>query len=212
MNRRIYRSTTTETVRYLYDGWHAVEERNSAGTAVKKQFVYGEGLDEILRMDQYSGGSISASYYCHTDALGSVTALTNSAGAVVERVKYSSCGQPYFLDANNNLLVDGGGNFLASSTIGNPLLFTAARYDGETGARTASPITDATGDYYLRNRYLDSDKGRFTTRDPIGMECTSCPSLFVLLCFQFNRRTNNPNRLVFGEEVKSPSEVLIPHQ
>jgi RHS repeat-associated protein len=45
----------------------------------------------------------------------------------------------------------------ASSTIGNPYLFTGRRYDAETSW------------YHYRTRYLDPAAGRFTTRDVIGI-------------------------------------------
>lgn len=174
LNRRVRKETTAHATtgasftRFLYDGWHAIEKRD-ASNAVTKQFVYGERIDEILKMDRYISGVISSTYYYHDDILGSVCALSDTSGNVVERVKYSPYGQPYFLDNNQQPIRDLQGNFATQSSLGNPLLFTAAKYDSELSQRTNSQITDKSGNYYLRNRYLNPNQGRFLTRDPIGI-------------------------------------------
>ena len=69
------------------------------------------------------GGAIS---YYHSDGLGSVVALTDSTGAVVERYTYDVYGTPAITDA--------GGLPLSTSAVGNPYLFTARRYDPEGGS------------------------------------------------------------------------------
>jgi len=88
-------------------------------------------------------------YYYHTDDLYNVMAVTDGNGTVVERYEYGDYGTP--------LIMDAAGTVLASSTIGNPYLFTGRRYDPETGW------------YHYRTRYLDPAAGRFTTRDVIGI-------------------------------------------
>ncbi|MCS6805892.1 MAG: RHS repeat-associated core domain-containing protein, partial [Blastocatellia bacterium] len=54
-------------------------------------------------------------------------------------------------------MYDAYGRPSALSAVGNPYLFTARRYDPETGF------------YYYRTRYYDPLVGRFITRDTIGM-------------------------------------------
>ena len=74
-----------------------------------------------------SGGETK--YYYHQNNLYSVAALTNQAGAVVERYAYTAYGKPLFFN---------GTGVLASpqptaSPLGNPYLYTGRRLDSETG-------------------------------------------------------------------------------
>jgi len=83
----------------------------------------------------------NAKYYYHYDALGSVVALSNSAGNVAESYSYDVFGEPN-----------------RTSDVGNPYLFTGRRYDSETEV------------YYYRARYYNPVIGRFIQTDPIGYE------------------------------------------
>jgi len=89
-------------------------------------------------IDVTDGNSI---YYYHFDGLGSVVALSNNSGNVVERYGYDVFGEP------NRV-----------SNINNPYLFTGRNYDSETGL------------YYYRARYYSPTIGRFLQTDPIGYE------------------------------------------
>jgi RHS repeat-associated protein len=82
-------------------------------------------------------GGVTHDY--HADGLGSVLALTDSAGAVAESYTYDVYGTP-----------------TAPSALGNPFLFTGREYDQETGL------------YHSRARAYDSRLGRFLQRDPLG--------------------------------------------
>ncbi|MBK9337908.1 MAG: hypothetical protein IPM98_15720 [Lewinellaceae bacterium] len=106
-------------------------------------YIFGTGLDEVLTMQR--GGQI---YYYHTNALGSVTQITNTAGAVVEQYEYDAYGKVSFFN--------GSYSPLASSAIGNPHLFTGQRYDAESGL------------YFYKARYYSPVLGRFLQRDPLG--------------------------------------------
>jgi RHS repeat-associated protein len=107
-----------------------------------RRYGYGQGPDDPLVMTQ--GTNL---YYYHSDALGSVTSLTNAAGDVQERYDYDAYGQPSIMDANWDP---------QSSPVGNPYMFTGQRYDSESSL------------YDYRNRYLEPKVGRFLTRDPLG--------------------------------------------
>ena len=78
-------------------------------------------------------------YYYHYDALGSVVALSNNSGNIVETYSYDVYGQPD-----------------STGSVGNPYFFTSRRYDTETGL------------YYYRARYYNAEIGRFLQTDPIG--------------------------------------------
>jgi len=146
LGRRIVRRTQgpsgTSEVRYAHHLDRVIEERD-AGGATLATYVHGNYVDELLTMRR--GG---VDYYVHTDDLYSTVAVTDGAGAVVERYDYDDFGHP--------LIMDAGGSPRAASAIGNPFLFQGRAYD------------EVTGLYEFRNRYVDPAAGRFVTRDPGG--------------------------------------------
>ena len=144
LNRRIQKTVVepVETItNYYYCGDQAIEERN-ASNAVQATYLYGIGVDDILQMQR--GGN---SYFYNKNHLGSVVALTNATGGVVERYEYDPYGQPAVYDATSNML--------NQSTVGNAILFTGRDYDYETGL------------YYYRARTMHPGIGRFMQHDPL---------------------------------------------
>jgi RHS repeat-associated protein len=97
-------------------------------------FIYGPGgmlLEEVSNSNDV--------YFYHTDQLGSVRALTNSSGSVVNTYDYDAYGIP-------------------TSTTGstyNPFGFSGEYLDYESGL------------IYLRARYYDPATQQFLTRDPL---------------------------------------------
>ena len=148
--RRISKTVAGVTTKYWYDGDQVIAEYeyddvNDVDVLVRK-YVYGPGIDEpICLIDIAHEGAI---YYYHYDGLGSVVALSDGAGNIVERYTYDVFGEPTILAPN--------GEPRTISSYGNPYMFTARRYDDETGL------------YYYRARYYSSDIGRFLQTDPIG--------------------------------------------
>jgi RHS repeat-associated protein len=113
-------------------------------------------IDEVMVFDQalseqeiqqlyeqgYIGGVQSGEtcYYYHYDGLGSVVALSNSAGNTIQTYEYNVYGQVAASDPN----------------LTNPFMFTGRRFDFETGL------------YYYRARYYNPYIGRFLQTDPVG--------------------------------------------
>ena len=87
-------------------------------------------------------------YYYHYDGLGSVVAITNGSGQIIETYSYDAFGKTIIRNAN--------GQVYSISNIGNRFMFTGREYDTETGL------------YYYRARYYSPDLGRFLQPDPIG--------------------------------------------
>ena len=143
LGRRIEKATTTEIVRYYYDGLQEIEEQDFFDNTIATH-VWGQGIDDLVSTDR-SGQR----RFFHADDLGSVRAATDSSGSVVERYRYDDYGAPTFMDP--------GWSPQPGSSIGNSTLFTGRRYDGDTGL------------YYYRTRYFEPAVGRFTTRDSIGI-------------------------------------------
>ena len=96
-------------------------------------------------IDVAGGGAL---YYYHFDGLGSVVALSDNAGAIVERYEYSAYGQTQILSPSHEPR--------ATSDYSNPYMFTGRRFDDETGL------------YYYRARMYHPELGRFIQPDPIG--------------------------------------------
>jgi RHS repeat-associated protein len=109
--RRIYKSSSTATSAYAYDGDNLVEETNATGGVVAR-YEQTQNIDEPLAMLRSS----TTSYY-HADGLGSVTSLSNAAGSIANTYTYDSFGK---LTASTGSLV-------------NPFLYTARESDTETG-------------------------------------------------------------------------------
>lgn len=132
--RRIYKSSSSGTSVFAYDGDNLIEETNSAGTVVGR-YTQTQEIDEPLAMLR----SGATSYY-HADGLGSVTSLSNSAGAIANTYTYDSFGK------------------LTASTgsITNSFRFTGREFDAETNLQ------------FSRARYYDPNAGRFLSQDPIG--------------------------------------------
>lgn len=141
LNRRIQKIAGSTTTNYYYCGIQAIEEHD-ATDAVQATYLFGISVDDVLQMQR--GGN---TYYYHKNHLGSVVALTNAAGNLVERYEYDPYGQPTIYDATNNVL--------NQSTVGNAILFTGRDYDYETGL------------YYYRARSMHPGLGRFMQHDPL---------------------------------------------
>ncbi len=141
--RRIARTVDGAVTRYVYDGWQVVEEQDAVGAATAS-YVYGLRVDDVVTARRGS-----ADFYHFADDLGSVMALTDGSGEVVERYGYDDFGRPSFFSR--------AGASIGRSVVGNPVTFTGQRFDPETGF------------YAFRTRYLDPVAGRFNSRDTIGI-------------------------------------------
>ncbi len=132
-NYRISKRVDGLTTYFIYDGDEIIEDRGASGNLLA-EYVYGDYIDEILAMSKDN-----KTYYYHTDALGSITDITDSQGNIIETYTYDVYGLPSRL-----------------STIGNRYMFTGREFDEESGT------------YYYRLRNYHSQIGRFLQRDPIG--------------------------------------------
>lgn len=147
LGRRVEKSVSDgggppEVIRFHYDGWRSIEERDELG-APQATYVHGLGPDDVLEMTR-AGQRI----FYHSDDLQSVLALTDAAGDVVERFEYGDYGSP--------VSVNGTRRAGTISAVGNPYLFTGRYHDPETRW------------YEHRTRHLDPIAGRFVSRDRIG--------------------------------------------
>jgi len=109
--RRIYKSSSSGTSIYAYDGSNLIEETNGTG-AVVARYTQTQNIDEPLAMLR----SAATSYY-HADGLGSVTSLSNAAGTLAQTYAYDSFGK----------------QTSSSGSLTNPFRYAARESDTETG-------------------------------------------------------------------------------
>lgn len=140
MNQRVRKASGSNTTDYVLSAGHELAEYENG--QLKKRYIYGAGVDEVLMAVHYNNGSETNRYLYQSDSLGSVIAVLDSTGNILEKRTYSPFGQ------------EGLNTDLNSSD--HSFAFTGRRYDAESGL------------YYYRARYYSADLGRFLSFDPIG--------------------------------------------
>lgn len=132
--RRIEKNVNGIITRYVYDREDILFELDASGNIIT-EYVHGPGIDEPIAM--IKGGQ---TYHYHADGLGSIIAITDSSGNVVQRYEYNSFGEI---------------TYQQDPTFKQPYTYTGREYDEESGL------------YYYRARYYDAKVGRFISEDPI---------------------------------------------
>jgi RHS repeat-associated protein len=132
--------------------------------STKDQYIWGAGsLDNLVLRDDNSasgnlgltGSTLGERLYAQQDANGSVTAITNTSGTVVERFQYDPYGEVKTLSASWSPTTD------AKRWI---YLFQGMRANIGIEENSAGSVDV----YYDRNRYYLPAWGRFLTPDPTG--------------------------------------------
>jgi RHS repeat-associated protein len=128
--RRVESIEAGAAASYLYGGADVLRETRAGATL---SYVQGLRIDEPLASDD----GTALAYY-HADALGSITTITDAAGAVASSRRYDPWG----------VVAVGEDD-------------TGYAFTGREWSRGASL-------YYYRARYYDPRGGRFIAEDPIG--------------------------------------------
>ena len=126
--KRASKTVGSTTTNYVYDASTSLPVVLTDGTL---KYVYGAGLAYTVD----SSGNVQVA---HTDGLGSVRALTDGTGSVVQTYETDPFGV----------------STQTQGTSTQPFQFTGQQQDAESSF------------YYLRARYYDPTIGRFLTRDP----------------------------------------------
>jgi len=140
--RRVAKTVGSTTTTFVYDGDQIIQDYRNGYRY--KTYYYGTGIDELIRMigaDPYEPGT---TYYY--DGLGSVIALADYMGNVVEKYSYDVFGKPTIRNSQ--------GVIRTTSAYGNRNMFTGREFETETGL------------YYYRARYYNPQIGRFIQIDP----------------------------------------------
>ncbi|MFM8387602.1 MAG: RHS repeat-associated core domain-containing protein [Planctomycetia bacterium] len=155
LGRRVEKSVTGATYRYIYSGVETVSVYTSTGTW-KQDYVYGSGIDEVLMLEQadvldWDGDSntteLARSWY-RPNALGSVMRIEEPDKSEAVSYRYDPYGE---------VTITRGGSAQGSDPLGQYLTYTGRWRDEETGL------------YHFRARAYDPVKGRFLQRDPLGV-------------------------------------------
>ncbi|WP_216353108.1 RHS repeat domain-containing protein [Snodgrassella alvi] len=128
---------------FLWDGLQMIQESG----ADKRQSLYlytDEGSYEPLARIDRTGNQEQHIYYFHTDLNGMPEELTDEAGEIVWECSYQLWGKPI--------------QEITHREIQQNLRYQGQYLDRETGL------------HYNTFRYYDSDTGRFTQPDPIGLQ------------------------------------------
>ena len=133
LGRRIEKVANGQTKRYLYDSEDILLEYDGANV-LQTRYTHGPGLDEPIAVTK--GGS---TFFYHQDGLGTVTDLTDSAGATAKSYSYDAYGKV----------------FDQAGTVEQPYTYTGREFDSESGLM------------YYRARYYDPRTGRFLQKDPM---------------------------------------------
>jgi len=167
-NGGITGNTTNGTTRYYYHGWQVLQEEDGSDSLLR-QYVYGNYIDEPWTLDDRSAsqsiadlndgsGSDRQFYHCNTQY--SIHALSDETGTLTEGYQYDAYGRQYVYAPGTNGTIDWGGDDVitanGASAVDNEYMYTGRRFNPELE------------NYYFRNRYYDSLRGRFINRMPWG--------------------------------------------
>jgi len=146
--RRTTRTQNGTTTRFIYNANQIVADLDASGNLLRT-YTWGTGIDNLLALTTYSTTATNT-YYPIKDQLGTILAMVDSTGNIIEK---------YEFDAFGKLLgvYDENGNVLTKSAIGNRYLFQGREYNYTTGL------------YYFRARYYNPITGTWLSKDPIGI-------------------------------------------
>ncbi|MBI6768177.1 RHS domain-containing protein, partial [Pseudomonas syringae] len=130
----------TDHKRFLWQGLRMLREESPGQSSL---YLYEPGsYAPLARVDEKEGEVENKVYYFHTDQIGTPLEMTDAEGQIVWQAKYRAWGAVEKLVVNE---------------VEQNLRFQGQYFDAETGL------------HYNTFRYYDSEIGRFTTQDPIGL-------------------------------------------
>jgi len=153
LGRRVWNASTSsagawQTNFFVYDGNQIVADIDATG-GLRRAYTYGPGIDNLLAMTVYTGTTVKTYFYL-TDHQGTVHALADESGTIVESYRFDAWGRDLGVYGGDN-------NPLVQSAVGNRFLWAGKEYSFGTGF------------YYNRFRIYDPITGRFLSKDPSGI-------------------------------------------
>jgi RHS repeat-associated protein len=135
LGRRVKTTTGGTTVYHVYSGDECAADLDASGNPLRS-YTFGQGIDNT--------------YYAVKDHLGSVQALVDVSGSIVESYMYDAWGVTTIKNA--------GGSVITTSAYGNRYMFQGREYCTVTGL------------YNFRSRWYAPTIGRWLSKDPIGLK------------------------------------------
>ena len=118
LGRRVKTTAGGVTVYHVYNGDECAADLDASGNPLRS-YTFGQGIDNLLAMTVYTTGATNT-YYAVKDHLGSVQALVNASGSIVESYTYDAWG--------NTTIKNAGGTVMTSSAYGNRYMFQGREY------------------------------------------------------------------------------------
>lgn len=153
LGRRVWIVSDGNTNHMVYDGTHVIADLDGTGEVIRS-YVWGPGIDNLLAMSIHTGATVET-YYPITDHLGSIHALVDDTGSVVESYKFDAWGKILEVRDSSGELSIIKGHW--SSPLGNRYLWQGREYSWTTEL------------YNFRARWYDPVTGRWLSKDPIGI-------------------------------------------
>jgi RHS repeat-associated protein len=168
--RRASKTIAGTTTQFLYDGPNPVQELSGTGT-VLANLLTGLGIDEYFTRTDGSGRSTLLA-----DALGSIFALTDDAGAVQTQYTY----EPFGNTTASGQASGSSFQYTGRENDGAGLYYYRARYFGTGPQRFLSedPLRSGGGDFNLYAYVLNSPTNRI---DPKGLSGSPCGAVSQLV-------------------------------
>ena len=152
LGRRVEKEVTKGSIitrkSYIYNGENILLEYNTSGSTPLEsaRYIGTGGIDDNLMVIRNGKG-----FFYHKDHLGSITAITDEAGQVVQKNHYSAFGKVVSIRNKDRVSLS------LESALDQPFYFTGREWDNEIDM------------YYYRARHYDPQVGRFIQMDPIGL-------------------------------------------
>jgi RHS repeat-associated protein len=131
------------SLRHVYDGPNVVLDLTNG--VVLAAYVNGLGIDQPIERIQFISGVADGRHVYHTDALGSVWAMTDDLQVTAKAYTYEAFGK-IRAESGTGLLFLNRYTYTARESIGDSLVL-----------------------YYYRWRVMDPSTGRLTSEDPLGV-------------------------------------------
>ena len=165
LGRRIEKDVDGAIIRYVYDNEDLLLEYDGTNT-LQGRYTHGPGVDEPLIMERdldksSTFESETERFFYHTDGLGSITELTDDAGAVRQAYVYDSFGRIVRVFCDPSTFT---GFETARAALGDPGMCLTSPY-----TYTGREVDLESGLYFYRARYYDPQIGRFLQEDPVGL-------------------------------------------
>jgi len=156
-------ATGMTSTSYVYDGPNIIAEFDNNTGLQTGSYIHGPNIDEPLAVIR---GTNSTHYYYHADGLGSVTAMTDDNGTVVQSYSYDSFGNTNQSSTNTAstatvasqvgyYTINDGTQFSRSSsptstTVGNGTVSQTVNQDGSVTLNISNSPGYADDGFYLR--------------------------------------------------------------